>query len=389
MRVLLVANYPPDRQQSMWRLARLFSNALPQFGVRCEIIQPSPVFGGRLPSNRGLGKWLGYLDKYLLFPKSLARAAGRWMSGPPQDALIHILDHSNAVYTRVLQPWPHLVTCLDCLAIRSAQNEFPENPTRWTGKQLQQAILGGLNRACHIAAASLATARDVGRLCTLPPQRLSTIHLALNYGYAPMGESEAARHIKALLSRASFSATKLVEPFLLHVSGNQWYKNRPGLLRMYLLLVQQQPTVPRLILVGEPLPNVLRRFIAEHGLSDHVTVLTDCGDEELRALYTRAELVLFPSLAEGFGWPILEAQACGGRVLTSDVEPMPEVAGASAFFVNPRDDRAAAEVLGQAIQEPAASRRARIAEGLQNVQRFSLDNMMTQYVQLYRNLIKQ
>src|SRR5207249_4046572 len=96
------------------------------------------------PANQGLGKWLGYLDKFFVFPQELTKQLHS-LNGTP--AVVHICDHSNAFYTKFLAHIPHVVTCNDLLAIRSARGEFPENRTRWTGRQLQKIIIKGLNRA--------------------------------------------------------------------------------------------------------------------------------------------------------------------------------------------------------------------------------------------------
>ena len=87
-----------------------------------EETSTEPFFGKIKPSASGLGKWLGYIDKFFLFPLDL-RQAVEWAD------VVHICDHSNAVYTKYLQNVPHLVTCNDLLAIccgnNRSHNVFP------------------------------------------------------------------------------------------------------------------------------------------------------------------------------------------------------------------------------------------------------------------------
>ena len=95
--------------------------------------------------------------------------------------------------------------------------------------------------------------------------------------------------------------------------------------------VERMPAAPPLVIVGKPLH--ARAGDADRGAFAAADVSSRCraiGDDELAAVYSRAALLLFPSLAEGFGWPVLEAMACGCRVVTSNRAPMTEVGGDAA-----------------------------------------------------------
>ncbi len=75
MKILLVGNYLPDRQESMQRFANMLQIGLVELGHEVRLIRPEPFFGRLRPSGNGLGKWLGYVDKFLLFPRQLRGAA--------------------------------------------------------------------------------------------------------------------------------------------------------------------------------------------------------------------------------------------------------------------------------------------------------------------------
>src|SRR5262245_32617773 len=128
--VLLVGNYPPDHQTSMQRFADLLHSQLASRGVATEFIRPEPRFGRLKSGSTGLGKWLGYLDKFALFPRLLRRRCREQLQST-RRMIVHVCDHSNSVYVRQLWRSPHLVTCHDLLAVRSARGEFAENPTGW------------------------------------------------------------------------------------------------------------------------------------------------------------------------------------------------------------------------------------------------------------------
>src|SRR5258708_722987 len=110
MKILLIGNYIPDQQESMQRFANMLEVGLTQLGHEVRLIRPEPFFGKIRPSPEGFGKWLGYIDKFLLFPSRLRKAIA-WAD------VVHICDHSDAFYTKYIQNKPHLVTCHDLLAV--------------------------------------------------------------------------------------------------------------------------------------------------------------------------------------------------------------------------------------------------------------------------------
>ena len=371
MKVLLLGNYPPDRQESMQRFAKMLLSELPAHGVTVELIRPRPFFNAGQQS-RGLGKYLGYLDKFLIFPLQLKKQ----LRARP-DCVVHICDHSNAVYTKYLRRIPHLVTCHDLLAVRLALGEIPQNPTGWAGRRLQKMILDGLNRARAVACVSQATKTDVLRLSRLKPEQVKVVYNGLNYSYAPVPPAEST----ALLERFH-----LPGPFLLHVGDEHWYKNRRGAVEIYAQLRRLLPAAPALVLVGKKPSAQLAQFIAEQNLTAHVIAIAGSSNEELRALYSRAELLLFPSLMEGFGWPIVEAQACGCRVVTTNRPPMNEIGGEATVYIDPQEIARAAETVRDVITEETVARREREQQSQAHAAGFSAEKMVEDYVRLYRKL---
>jgi glycosyltransferase involved in cell wall biosynthesis len=321
MKILLIGNYVYSYQESMQRFASVLQEGLTAAGHKVRLIRPTPYFGRLRPSPTGVGKWLGYIDRLVIFPSVLVRVL-KWPD------IVHICDHANAVYVKYLRRCPHVVTCHDMLAIRSAFGEIPQNPTRWTGRKLQRMILKGLNRARRVICVSESTKADLLRISHLNCAQVGVIYNGLNYPYRPMEERERRTTLKALALDGN--------PFLLHVGGDQWYKNRPGVLRIFSHLLQF-PGISelKLVMVGKPWSAEMRRFVSEQGLGGKVVELVNVSNEDLRALYSSAMALVFPSLYEGFGWPILEAQACGCPVFTSNRPPMTEVGNDTAIYLDP------------------------------------------------------
>ncbi len=358
----------------MLRFAAALADGLRIAGVDVQVVRPEPVFGRLKAGATGAGKWLGYLDKFLLFPRRLRRLAAT-------ADLVHICDHSNAVYVRHVAARPHLVTCNDMLAIRSAQGEFPQNPTGWTGRILQRWILAGLRRASRLTCISAATQHDVLRLAGHLPEKVSVTYMGQNFPYAPVleiAEAAARRRGGATGDEAVWARYGLPRgPYILHVGGAQWYKNRAGVVAMHAALRSRLgPRAPRLVLVGPPL------------VGPDVETMANVDNETLAALYSGAELLLFPSLEEGFGWPIIEAQACGCRVLTTNKAPMTEVGGTAAFYLDdPTDAQAGAVALERILSQDEAARAESVRAGIENAARFSTSRMVGEYLAIYREVL--
>ena len=287
--------------------------------------------------------------------------------------MVHICDQANAVYVRHLRGKPHLVTCHDMLAIRAALGEIPASPVGWTGRRYQRWILRGLRRAQAVACVSGQSAEELQRVAGLPEARVTVVHNALNYPYHPMAAAEAEAHLQAL-------ELDPAQPFFVHVGGNQWYKNRSGVLRLFAELIKHPAYARhRLVMAGKPWTDEMRALCTELKLDGLVGECVDVANEQLRALYSRAEALLFPSLAEGFGWPIAEAQACGCPVVTTGQPPMTEVGGEAAIHIDPADPAGAASRIAAALTEREGWRTA----GLENVARFSSEVMIDGYLRSY------
>src|SRR5580658_8969043 len=132
----------------MLRFRDLMKTRLESRGFSTESIYPRSYFG-RILQKGVLGKWLGYIDKYILFPPGLAmRLSGIKRKFPDRKVVVHICDHANAVYASLARKWfPVLVTCHDLLAVRGARGEDTYCHASWTGKILQGAILRGIGDA--------------------------------------------------------------------------------------------------------------------------------------------------------------------------------------------------------------------------------------------------
>lgn len=352
----------------MHLFTQMLQSDMAQVGHEVRVLQPPPLIGRLLPKDIGLGKWLGYLDRYVLF-RLLLRRAATWAD------VVHICDQANAPYARWLAGKPHIVTCHDMIAIRSAIGEIRENQTRWTGRIYQRWILGGLRCARNVVCVSEQTRNEFIRIAGISGDRVSVVHNALNYPYRHMDSREAEGYLIRL---------GLVDrrPYLLHVGGNQWYKNREGVQRIFKRLLGLAGCEQyNLVMAGMSWTEEMRIFVREAKIEDRVHEIIKPSNELLQAIYSQSDGLLFPSLAEGFGWPIVEAQASGCPVFTSGFDPMTEVGGKGAIYFDPADEDEAAKIIAAGLRKTMQMRLL----GFENAKRYTKEAMISGYVNAYHS----
>lgn len=372
MKVLLVGNYPFDGSTSMHIWSQALLRELRQLHVDVELISPRPRFGKIKPSVHGVGKWLGYIDRFVIFPRALRAAAA-------QADIVHLCDHGGAMYAPMIekefQGKPVVVTCHDMIAVRSARGELPGLRSSAFGKILQRWICHGLKHATRVACVSRATFDDARRVLK-DDENLCVVLNGLNYPFQPLAPDEADRRLAGLVS--------VRVPFVLHLGSNASYKNREGVLRVFAKAAPE--TDLQLVIAGEALNQNLARLARELQIQNRIVQVVMPDTALIEALYNRALCLLFPSRYEGFGWPPIEAQACGCPVVASDIPPLAEVLGQSAIL-KPIDDEAG---MADAIRRLVRDREFRDElrqSGLINVRtRFQTSRMMGEYVSLYSAL---
>jgi len=371
--VLLIGNYPPDRQQSMRRFGTMMLQGLNNSGIAAKLIAPQARFGKFRGAGRFVAKWLGYIDKFVLFPRQLQTALAK-----EKPSVVHICDHSNAMYDGWIEHVPVVVTCHDLLAVRGALGEETNCPASPTGKILQRWILRGLRRASEVVCDSQATEADARRLVSRggASPKVELVRLGLNYPFRKLSEAEVSARLSGI---PGFNPHL---PFVLHVGSNLRRKNRDGALRIFARCKEKWNA--RLVFAGDALTQELLSLADRLGISDRVMQVPNASDELLEALYNRAFALLYPSRFEGFGWPVIEAQACGCPVVCSNSGPLPEAAGDAGLFHDADDEAGfAADLLR--LSDPG-QRAIWSEKSLRNAERFSTSRMVSQYIDIYRNL---
>lgn len=374
--IVLIGNYKPDKQQSMLRFLLMVEKLLNERGFTTETLYPTVFFGAIIkPESGSLGKWLSYFDKWILFPCVLLIKRLRPLYRK-DTTRFHICDHSNAVYISYLPVERTIVSCHDVLAIRGAfgfKDAYCEASR--TGLILQKWILNSLKKCRKIAFVSSTTKQqflDLIKEENHVGKHYELIYNGLNNSFYKMKENELRQAI------ADFPEIPQ-NPFLLHIGSALPRKNRKMLLEMLNLLRNESDLT--VCFAGEAADDELTQLISKYNLGSRVKFIVEPEQRLLLALINKASVFVFPSFSEGFGWPVIEAQACGTPVITSSIQPMPEIAGNAAMIADPYN----ANDFSSAFLSLQMNdlRENMIQSGYMNIKRFDNKIMIEKYIGLY------
>ena len=177
------------------------------------------------------------------------------------------------------------------------------------------------------------------------------------------------------------------QPFILALGGSEARKNNRCLIRAFRSLTETQRRRHKLVIVGGAWRGIDLKTESQADALGDVIFISTVTSQQLVQLYNQATAFVFPSLYEGFGLPVLEAMACGTPVICSSAGSMPEVAGTAAIMIDPVDESAMAESIGQVLASPALQ--AELAEqGLLQCQKFSWDNTLVQTYEIYQQVAR-
>lgn len=243
---------------------------------------------------------------------------------------------------------------------------YPQAHRRWDLLYLEWSTRWSAHAARVVLADSQATTNDLRRFYGIPAEKVRVVYPGRDESLAPVRDPAALAAVRAKYG--------LTGRYVLHIGTLQPRKNLTRLVRAFNEVLKRKPELSdlRLVLAGKKgwLCESLFRRVAELGLQGRVLFPGYVPDGDLPALLSGAACFAFPSLYEGFGFPVLEAQACGVPVICSNAASLPEVAGDGALLVSPHDTAAWAEALMRVLTDEEL--RAQLtARGFVNVARFS------------------
>lgn len=309
-----------------------------------QVLQHLPVVDGRAYTiyARQRAGWDGRPDQRVIAtPLPTERRAARilweqavwpWAAQRDRLALIHSMGFAMPHFTSC----PAVVTIYDLSFVH-----YPESFPALQRRYLATATADSCRRARRIVAISESARQDIHRVYGVALERIDVVVPGVSAAYRPLAPDEVA---------AFRRQQGLPERFLLHVGTLQPRKNISLLLDALAQL--DQPDVP-LVLVGGKgwlYEDIFDRVLTL-GLRERVHFAGYVDDADLPLWYNAATALIFPSLYEGFGLPIVEALACGTPVVAANASSLPEAGGAAARYFDPYDASALASELAIVLDD--------------------------------------
>jgi glycosyltransferase involved in cell wall biosynthesis len=235
-------------------------------------------------------------------------------------------------------------------------------------------------KADCIISTSEFTKQQIVEHLAIPPAKVTVAHLGVNDHFCPHDRRQAILRASSLLG--------LRRPFVLFVGNLKPHKNVKTLIHAFSRICAKRDFGHQLVILGDDQkwkPGLLSEC-EKLGISERVLFVAQAPYEELPWVYGAAEILVVPSLIEGFGLPVLEAMACGTPVVCSRAASLPEVAGNSAEYFEPTsvDDLTAAieRVLGAANSQENLRRK-----GLERVKLFSWAECARKHFRVYQEVL--
>jgi len=366
LQVNLFTNYAGDRQFSMLRYADELESSMGQYCRSvCEIHRYSPRSNGEMTGGM-VSRW----KKYIEYPFLALRHRGQ---------INHVTDHGNSHMVKFLPRGRTIVTCHDLIPLRLADR------LKGASKRIKYSFWAkvvNMRKAAFIVTDSESTRRDVIDLLSIPSEKVRVVYLGLNHDcFKPMRENETREQFRQQFN-FSWPAT------ILHVGGAAFYKNFESVVETLALIRQKHRRDVHLVRMGAPLDQPQLNLISQRGVGAFIHDVRIKNDLELRQLYLASDVFLFPSLWEGFGWPPLEALACGIPVVMSNRGSLSETAGSAALSVEPEDIDAMANAVLRVLDDSGLRIRMRDA-GFSQASQFQWEKTASAMAEVYTSIARQ
>lgn len=305
--------------------------------------------------------------------------ATRWVSVPvslPLALLTQRLDLLHATF--VPPPWSptsYVFTMHDISTI--AHPEFYPASLRWRTNKL---MLQGLKKARLILCVSANVRDDVAAHWGIPLERLAVAYHGVGTNFCPMDRAQARDIVQQTYG--------IQHPYILYVGRLEERKNIVRILEAFHQFRHEVASNVKLVLIGrrEWVWPEIDITIERLRLHDHVLELGFFNHKDLPVFYSAAEMLVFPSLWEGFGLPVVEAMACGCPVITSNLTCLPEVAGGAAVLVDPYSVADLAQAMQRVLCDTACRESLR-TKGLARAQYFTWQQTAQQTLAAYERAL--
>lgn len=200
-----------------------------------------------------------------------------------------------------------------------------------------------------LLAISQSAKEDAVRLLGIPEEKIEVIYAGIDEDFKKLPKV----NIQKLKSKYN-----ITDSFILFAGGIDFKKNIEGLIQAYTKLGKSIINRYQLVIVGKLSDDLVEKFLEiakNNGVENRVLCIGFVPKQDLIELYNVAEMLVFPSLYEGFGLPVIEAMACGTRVVTSNCSSLEEIANGHATLVNPKSVKSITKGILEVINHPIES----------------------------------
>jgi glycosyltransferase involved in cell wall biosynthesis len=259
---------------------------------------------------------------------------------------------------------------------------YPQAHTPPTIELTEKLMQGIAAHADHIICISENTRRDLHSFFNIPFEKTCVIYNGVDHGlFYPLSLQEridAASQLKDL---------GIDKPYVLYVGTIEPRKNLTGLLESFAMLKTRKVFQGKLVVVGMKgwMVESIDELIKKLNIQSDIIFTGFVQDEQLRQLYNMAEVFVFPSFYEGFGFPILEAFCCGTAVITSQTSSCVEIASDAALTIDPKNTKAMAQAIEQVLTDKIL-KESYAQAGLKRAKEFSFRATARQTLDCYQKV---
>jgi glycosyltransferase involved in cell wall biosynthesis len=372
MKINLFTNYAGDAQYSMFfYAAHIEKNLKLYFMNNCKtaIFTPTETSFGKIIRRNSIGRKIdSYWNRFVKHPIIAKKAS---------EGINHITDHNNSYLIKYLDPLRTVITCHDLVYFRNPDkkknNKFP-----FLRHTIRKYTVSGLKKAAKIIADSENTKKDIVELTDVPSDNIVVIYPGVRPCFNRIKD---AGILSSGRKRLNFRWGKTI----LHVGENLYYKNIDVILYALKILCEGSGKEIHFVKVGKDFNSEQKDLILKLGIESHVHYMGNLDDSDLNLIYNLSDVLVFPSLYEGFGWPPLEAMACGTPVVCSNKGSLKEVVGDSAIFVEPYDREGFARAI-LVLMADGEIRQNKIKQGFENIKRFDWKRMTEAVFRVYQEV---
>ena len=286
-----------------------------------------------------------------------------------EDGYAHLMNYP-------LDPKKTIVTVHDIIPLLSwkkliPQLTYPHDP------RLAKYSYKYLKKAAHIIAVSENTKKNLIKFCACKEENISVIYNGCGKSFTMLSEKKrnTLRYNKFKFPRNSF---------LILITGHQEYKNHFSALKIFEQIKKYKKNV-FLVRLGRQ-SQMWKETKSKFAIKDNLIEINSMNHEDIVELYNSVDCLLFPSWYEGFGFPPLEAMACGIPVISSNAASLPEIVGDAGLMYKPNDLNGMIKGLISIIDNESI-RKHMIANGLKQASKFTWEDNLKKTVNVYQSIL--